>query len=244
MKAKELLERAKETISLIVTTARPSSERKAKALQLINQAIATLDEQPCDWIPVSERLPEEFTFVLVTNGNSFRRATLKEGKYWKFCCVGWQTPITHWKPIVLPKPSCSECGGSGKQVRTFTGGCGLETRWRAKADDGYRQDEERNCPACQSKKLKEAAARIAQLEAKNGKLLNVCIAGGFIGTGTQIIGDKRYEELLEKEAKAAELEREKAELHEALKDASHMIYGELYPDHPTVIKVKNALKEK
>ena len=28
----------------------------------------------------------------------------------------------------------------------------------------------------------------------------------------------------------------------ALEEASHMIYGELYPDHPTVLRVKEALK--
>ena len=48
-----------------------------------------------------------------------------------------------------------------------------------------------------------------------------------------------------------QLEKDKAEqaeenkrLRDALEEASHMIYGELYFDHPTVIKVKNALKEK
>ena len=32
-------------------------------------------------------------------------------------------------------------------------------------------------------------------------------------------------------------------LKEALTEASHMIYGELYPDHPTYMKVEQALKE-
>lgn len=45
--------------------------------------------------------------------------------------------------------------------------------------------------------------RIEQLEAENKKLLDICIAGGFIGQGTQLIGDERYKELIaaEKEYK-------------------------------------------
>ncbi len=49
----------------------------------------------------------------------------------------------------------------------------------------------------------DAVERFEQLEAENNKLLDTCLAAGFIGNGTQIIGDKRYEELVaaEKEFK-------------------------------------------
>lgn len=55
------------------------------------------------WIPVSEGPPECNKYVFVTNGFAVRRAEWKESKHWQFCCFGWRGPITHWKPIILPK---------------------------------------------------------------------------------------------------------------------------------------------
>lgn len=37
------------------------------------------------------------------------------------------------------------------------------------------------------------------LRRENNQLLDICLAAGFIENGTQIIGDKRYEELIEAE---------------------------------------------
>ena len=50
---------------------------------------------------------------------------------------------------------------------------------------------------------RRAANHIEHIEAENKKLLDSGIAAGFIGNGTQIIGDKRYKELVaaEKEFK-------------------------------------------
>ena len=49
-------------------------------------------------------------------------------------------------------------------------------------------------------RLDRAEARLKELEVENGKLLDTLIAAGFIGQGTQIIGDKRYKELIVAEA--------------------------------------------
>ena len=43
-------------------------------------------------------------------------------------------------------------------------------------------------------------SHLDRAEAENGKLLDTIMAAGFIGQGTQIIGDKRYEELKRAEA--------------------------------------------
>ena len=59
--------------------------------------------------------------------------------------------------------------------------------------------------------IAEQAKRISGLEAENDQLTTTCLAAGFIGDGTQIIGDKRYEQLIATEAKVQELF---AEIHE------------------------------
>lgn len=78
--------------------------------------------------------------------------------------------------LKLAPESCETCGGSKKQVRTFTGGCGLETPWRAKVvDDGYRQDEERNCPDCPTWKIRrlgKVKAIVYSEEEANNYVLN------------------------------------------------------------------------
>ena len=59
------------------------------------------------WIPVSKRLPENFTPVLVTNGRSAMVAACSEMKEYDtpiwvtFPAAGFVHP-THWMP--LPKP--------------------------------------------------------------------------------------------------------------------------------------------
>lgn len=93
----------------------------------LDQAIAALQEKSCDWIPASERLPEErkddvpfrSEDVFVTNGISARRAYwMTRQKHWRFYHEGWNLPITHWMPIILPKQPqpCSTCGGSGRKL--------------------------------------------------------------------------------------------------------------------------------
>ena len=51
----------------------------------------------------------------------------------------------------------------------------------------------------------ELCDRLDRVEAENGKLLDIIMAAGFIGQGTQIIGDKRYEELMIAEARNKDL---------------------------------------
>lgn len=53
------------------------------------------------------------------------------------------------------------------------------------------------------------ADQITKLQVENKRLLDTCLAAGFIGKGTQIIGDRRYEELLTCEKR---VEQYKAEL--------------------------------
>lgn len=45
-----------------------------------------------------------------------------------------------------------------------------------------------------------------QLQTENNRLIDTLMAAGFIGQGTQIIGDKRYEELMVAESKLKELQ--------------------------------------
>lgn len=94
--------------------------------QLAGEALAAL-EPKCDWIPVSEGVPSlpvgppnasSEDVWLIFKGNPHI------GYYTNF--TGWrvrgirfqkrlmQKDITHWKPIVLPKEPCSECGDSGE----------------------------------------------------------------------------------------------------------------------------------
>ncbi len=83
----------------------------------IRQALAALECQTCDWIPVSERLPEKTGCYAVTDGEIWWQTCWKDKKIEP---NGWwqqhSRTITHWKPIVLhdepcqPKPdACSDC---------------------------------------------------------------------------------------------------------------------------------------
>ena len=69
-----------------------------------------------------------------------------------------------------------------------------------------------NCVACEdieccdnmNPKARTLQAKNKELEAERDRLLDTCLAAAFIGNGTQIVGDKRYEELLQAEAKNKE----------------------------------------
>ena len=88
----------------------------------VNKACSLLHKPTCDdWIPVSETtMPDEPTDpegvpILVTLDSSV-------GVMWLFPASNWKESIksigyTHWKPIVLPKPKCKTCGGSGRKPR-------------------------------------------------------------------------------------------------------------------------------
>ncbi len=70
-----------------------------------DDAIAAACELMPKWIPVSERLPEKNTLVLVhTEMDANHVASIDDGNEW-FCNYGgeWLFPnVTHWMP--LPEP--------------------------------------------------------------------------------------------------------------------------------------------
>lgn len=74
-----------------------------------------------------------------------------------------------------------------------------------------------------NKEILDAAAKnaayIVKLETENSRLLDTCLAAGFIGNGTQIIGDKRYAELLKAETTLAALEAAGVDNWEGYDDA-------------------------
>ncbi|WP_459998560.1 DUF551 domain-containing protein [Paradesulfitobacterium aromaticivorans] len=63
------------------------------------------------WISVSEQLPEEYTMVLVSDGDGIFRAEYMDGNWHGIPDnTGFITEsITHWRP--LPEPPESEIGG-------------------------------------------------------------------------------------------------------------------------------------
>ena len=81
--------------------------------ELSKQVLALL-RKPCDdWIPVSEngRLPKEKGYIEVANA----KLKIPQTWYWdntNGMADRLKTFMTHWKPIVLPKPKCEACGGS------------------------------------------------------------------------------------------------------------------------------------
>ena len=58
----------------------------------------------------------------------------------------------------------------------------------------------------------------------------------FVGGESKLLSEAEANEIIRR---CEQYEK----MRDALEEASHMIYGELYFDHPTVIKVKRALKE-
>lgn len=59
-----------------------------------------------EWIPVTERLPENYTAVLAFNGGCVLELFYNEDGFGRVDDFGWpipvETPITHWMP--LPEP--------------------------------------------------------------------------------------------------------------------------------------------
>ena len=65
------------------------------------------------WIPVTERLPEDETYVLISFKKNMAVAYRRVGRWYVMCGGGWKTPIvhgeqepTHWMP--LPEPPMEE----------------------------------------------------------------------------------------------------------------------------------------
>lgn len=65
----------------------------------LNRRIAEL-EAAQHWIPVEERLPEDWTMVLFTNGVIRGIGQFdKEGFYDYWCEHSFDKPVTHWMPL-------------------------------------------------------------------------------------------------------------------------------------------------
>lgn len=75
---------------------------KNNILKIVELLLADLDEKENGWIPVSERLPEDDTTVLVScktrSGTTFVRAGYCIYGSWHLNCEG----VTAWRP--LPEP--------------------------------------------------------------------------------------------------------------------------------------------
>ncbi len=148
-KAKELLEKR-------IAMSRVSADNENYLIQLsikeaeeIIQALAALEpEQPCDWIPVGVRLPEENAdFVLVTNNEKYALGWYNNN-HWSLITTNtsdlYDSNITHWKPIVLPEPTCQTCGGSGGRVPALWGLTQMHS------SEGF-AGETKPCPNCPPK---------------------------------------------------------------------------------------------
>ncbi len=116
-KAKELAE------SLLITRTFMESSNAERCLECVSeaiQALAALDEcQTCDWIPVSERLPKEnIDYTILVWSNEGDQCFVYEcdcinGKFYTMTgdVVNF---VTHWQPIVLPKPDCQPKPAEGE----------------------------------------------------------------------------------------------------------------------------------
>lgn len=61
------------------------------------------------WIPVSEKLPEDYIIVLGTGGKSVCECRHSTPRKFDYACTGWHTVdgfcmkhVTHWMP--MPEP--------------------------------------------------------------------------------------------------------------------------------------------
>lgn len=123
------------------------------------EALAALE--PCDWIPVSKRLPKKDGQVWIAyeiTGYTYHAYYDVRYKKWSifdpcggFSDIDFGSPPTHWKPIVLPKqpcqpkPPCQTCGGSKKVPANEVG------------NSGHTPDKDViaviPCPDCQTKPI-------------------------------------------------------------------------------------------
>lgn len=73
------------------------------------EAIFAWNRRADGWIPVSERMPEEYTMVLVWEGDYAFRAERAEGKWYEATNepISEHINITHWMPLP-PAPDCTE----------------------------------------------------------------------------------------------------------------------------------------
>lgn len=63
-------------------------------------ALSALSEQANRWIPVIQRLPEEYTMVLAWEGDYAFRAEHVDGKWYEATHEpAYQSNITHWRPL-------------------------------------------------------------------------------------------------------------------------------------------------
>ena len=68
-------------------------------IRRLEKRIAELEAQQ-RWIPVEERLPEDWTMVLFTNGVIRGIGQFdKEGFYDYWCEHSFDKPVTHWMPL-------------------------------------------------------------------------------------------------------------------------------------------------
>lgn len=72
-------------------------------------------------------------------------------------------------------------------------------------------------------RLDERAGQIKKLKAENEKLLETLLAAGFLGNGTQLIGDMRYRELVDKEAALDKATAENEKLRKAIKGKQEVL---------------------
>lgn len=65
------------------------------------EALTAWNRRADGWIPVSERLPEEYTMVLVWEGDYAFRAEHAEGKWYEATNepISEHVNITHWMPL-------------------------------------------------------------------------------------------------------------------------------------------------
>ena len=71
-----------------------------------------MDDMP-KWVPVNERLPEDYDDAIVTDGVDYYVAYWrKDAGAWDSCQSGWvDADITHWMPLPTPPKEETRSGG-------------------------------------------------------------------------------------------------------------------------------------
>ena len=95
-----------------MTQAVDAIEELSRDLDSMNEANIALYGALPKWIPVSEKLPEEYVNVLVflrsLDWNSIYYSIdhlMEDGQWWK-ASTSWKHEVTHWMP--LPEPPKEE----------------------------------------------------------------------------------------------------------------------------------------